>query len=57
MTKVVESGQTSVKIRIHCTSMELAADIIQDMTKTFKITEQEAEADFPAELVQFEEVR
>ena len=47
-----------LKIKIQCDSMELAADVVQDLAKFFKISDTlESRADFPVELKKFEEVR
>jgi len=46
-----------LQLRVLCDSMELAADLVQDLAKFFKIAELDAEADFPAEIARFEEVR
>jgi hypothetical protein len=45
------------KVRIQCDSMELASDLVQDIARHFAITELDSEADFPVELLQFEEVQ
>lgn len=36
--------------------MDLAAEVVQDIARYFKLEELESEADFPAELRVFEEV-
>ena len=51
-----KSGKRMVKIRFRCNSMDLAAELIQDMAKHLNITDLEATADFPDELSKFEEV-
>ena len=51
-----DDGKPCFRVRIRCDDMELAADLVQDMAKFFKIIELEAEADFPEELARFEEV-
>jgi hypothetical protein len=45
-----------LQLRVLCDSMELAADIVQDLAKFFKIAELDSEADFPADIARFEEV-
>ncbi len=57
VAKLTEAGQTYCKVRIQCDSMELASDLVQDIARQFGLTELDSEADFPAELSQFEEVR
>ncbi|GMI05389.1 hypothetical protein TrVE_jg13645 [Triparma verrucosa] len=42
-----------VKIKIGCDSMEVAATVIQDLGKYLKITELEAECNFPEEMASF----
>lgn len=42
--------------KIRCEGIELASEIIQDMAKFFKISELDSEAEFPNEMMQFEEV-
>ena len=42
-----------LKIKIGCNSMDLAGDIIQDLSKFLKITELESEANFPNEMMSF----
>ena len=44
-----------IKIRTDC--IDLAAEMVQDIARYFHITELQAEADFPEELLEFEEVR
>eukprot|EP01036_Dinobryon_divergens_P026205 gene26205-34826_t len=56
VTRVKDSGGSASKVKVQCLSMELASDIVQDIVRFFKISELESEADFPAELAQFEEV-
>lgn len=51
-----ESGQTSAQVRFQCESMDLAADLTQDLAKFCGLAELDSVADFPSELVQFEEV-
>jgi len=52
----MESGQTFTRIKIHCENMDLAADVVQDISKYFKWAELESEADFPCEFEKFEQV-
>lgn len=54
---VSEAGQSHLKVRISCQSMDLAAELVQDLARYFQLEELESEADFPAELQAFEEVR
>ena len=54
---VSESGQSHLRVRLQCNSMDLAAELMQDLVKYFKLEELESEADFPSEFKQFEEVR
>ena len=56
MTNVSEGGQSHLRVRISCQSMDLAAELVQDIAKYFQLEELESEADFPAELQAFEEV-
>ncbi len=37
--------------------MELAAELVQDLAKFMGLSDLESEADFPEEIVKFEEVR
>lgn len=53
---VSEGGQSYLRVRLQCNSMDLAAELIQDLAKYFKLEELESEADFPAEFREFEEV-
>jgi len=53
---ISEFGQSSLRVRIQCDSMELAGEVLQDMIKYFKIEELESVADFPQEYQKFEEV-
>ncbi len=53
---VSEAGQSHLKVRISCQSMDLAAELVQDLARYFQLEELESEADFPAELQAFEEV-
>ena len=54
---VSECGQSHLRVRLQCDSMELAAELVQDLARYFKLEELESEADFPEELRAFEEVR
>ena len=51
-----DDGKPGLRVRIRCDDMDLAADLIQDMARYFKIGELDAEADFPEDLAKFEEV-
>lgn len=53
---VSEGGQSYLRVRLQCNSMDLAAELVQDLGKYFKLDELESEADFPAEFREFEEV-
>ena len=53
---VSEFGQSRLRLRIQCDSMDLAGELLQDMVKYFKIDELESVADFPQEYQKFEEV-
>jgi hypothetical protein len=53
---VSEFGQSHLRVRIQCDSMDLAGELLQDMVKYFKIDELESVADFPQEYQKFEEV-
>lgn len=53
---VSEGGQSYLRVRLQCNSMDLAAELVQDLAKYFKLDELESEADFPAEFREFEEV-
>lgn len=57
VVNVSEAGQSHLKVRISCQSMDLAAELVQDLARYFQLDELESEADFPAELQAFEEVR
>lgn len=52
-----ETGQTWTRVKVHCDSVELAADILQDMAKFFNWTELESDADFPDEFEAFQQVQ
>lgn len=56
LLKSTEAGQGVTKIKISCDNIELAADIIQDLSKFFEWDELESEADFPAEFEKFDVV-
>ena len=56
IVNVSEAGQSHLKVRISCQSMDLAAELVQDLARYFQLEELESEADFPAELQAFEEV-
>jgi len=56
MTNVSEGGQSHLRVRLSCQSMDLAAELVQDLARYFQLDELESEADFPAELQAFEEV-
>jgi hypothetical protein len=51
-----DSAKGNLRLRIRCDDLDLAADLVQDLAKFFKISELEAEADFPDEFQKFEEV-
>ena len=51
-----DDGKPGLRVRIRCDDMDLAADVIQDLARYFKIGELDAEADFPEDLAKFEEV-
>jgi hypothetical protein len=53
---VSEFGQSHLRLRIQCDSMDLAGELVQDMVKYFKIDELESVTDFPQEYQKFEEV-
>ena len=53
---VTEGGQSHLRVRLQCESMDLAAELIQDLVRYFKLDELQSEADFPADLQAFEEV-
>jgi hypothetical protein len=53
---VSEFGQSHLRLRIQCDSMDLAGELLQDMVKYFKIDELQSVADFPQEYQKFEEV-
>jgi hypothetical protein len=46
----------AINVQVRCDNMELAADIVQDISKFFKITELESAVNFPQEMEAFEEV-
>lgn len=52
----VENNQSMTKVKIACDQLELAADIIQDLSKYFQWEELESEAEFPNDFAQFQEV-
>jgi hypothetical protein len=51
-----EGEESCLIVKILCERIELASEIIQDIAKYFKITELDSEADFPNEMLDFEEV-
>jgi hypothetical protein len=51
-----QGGKGNLRVRIRCDDLDLAADLVQDLAKFFKISELESEADFPDEFHKFEEV-
>lgn len=53
---ITEGGQSHLHIKLKCESMDLAAELVQDLARYFKLEELESEANFPAELQLFEEV-
>jgi hypothetical protein len=56
LVKSTEAGQGVTKVKISCDNIELAADIIQDLSKYFNWDELESEADFPSEFEKFDVV-
>lgn len=54
--RFTEGGQTMTRVRVRCTSIDLAGDIIQDMADYFSWTDISTQADFPAEFQAFEDV-
>jgi len=54
LVKSTEAGQGVTKVKISCDNIELAADIIQDLSKYFNWDELESEADFPSEFEKFD---
>lgn len=56
LARVTEGGQSQCKVRVQSDSMDLASELVQDLCRFLGAQELEAEADFPAELGQFEEV-
>lgn len=50
------SDGASINVSIHCDSMELASEVIQEIARYFKIDDMEAEADFPGEVQYFRTV-
>jgi hypothetical protein len=51
-----DGGESMSKVRICCNNIDVVSELVQDIVKHFKITELESEADFPAELEEFEQV-
>jgi hypothetical protein len=52
--------KTSTKrlaVRIRCDSIDLAAELVQDIAKALHVTDLESTADFPEEINKFAEVR
>ena len=52
----VTKDELAINVQVRCDHMELAADIVQDISKFFKITELESSVNFPQEMEAFEEV-
>jgi hypothetical protein len=52
----VTKDEMAINVQVRCDNMELAADIVQDISKFFKITELESAVNFPQEMEAFEEV-
>jgi hypothetical protein len=46
----------SIDVQIRCDSMELTAEVVQDIARFFKITELESSVNFPKEMEAFEDV-
>jgi hypothetical protein len=46
----------ALAVRVRCSNMQLAADIIQDIAKYFSISDLSTDANFPDEFAQFGEV-
>jgi Bardet-Biedl syndrome 2 protein len=45
-----QGDSKGLNVSIHCDSMELASEVVQEIAKHFQLSELEAEADFPEEL-------
>jgi len=56
MRNVSEGGQSYLRVSLHTENMDLAAELMQDIMRYFKLEELESEARFPAVFSQFEEV-
>lgn len=56
LARVTEAGLSHCKVRVQSDSMDLASEMVQDLCRHLGVAELESEADFPAELAQFEEV-
>jgi len=52
--KMEESGKLCVSV--HCDSMEIAGEIVQDLVRHFKLHELSSESDFPREIAHFKNV-
>jgi hypothetical protein len=52
----VSKDESAINVQVRCDNMELAADIVQDISKFFKIMELESAVNFPQEMEAFEEV-
>jgi hypothetical protein len=52
----VAKDELAINVQVRCDNMELAADIVQDISKFFKISELESSVNFPQEMEAFEEV-
>ena len=50
------NGNGYLTVSVHTNSMELAAEVIQDIAKFLQITEMNAEVDFPNEFEYFQGV-
>ena len=55
-TDVSSNTTNNTTVTIKCDSMELVAELIQDMCKYLNLTELSSEVDFPREFELFEEV-
>jgi len=49
-------GSTGLKVDVFCDSMDLAAEIVQDIARFLNIDDLESEANFPAEMKLFEDI-
>jgi len=56
MRNASEGGTSFMRVQLHCASMDLAAELVQDLVRYFTVQELESEATFPDEMAQFEDV-